>query len=62
MALYISDVGDNTYVTQMIEYINNILGGYYLGVIAVSNEKLTRAFPLWVWQKRGGISPSLVGS
>jgi len=51
MALYISDVGDNTYVTQMIEYINNILGGYYIGVIAVSNEKLTRAFPLWVWKK-----------
>ena len=56
MVLYISDIPGGTFITDMINYVSNVLGGEHLGVIAVCNlsNKTELAFkpqPMWVWRK-----------
>jgi SAM-dependent methyltransferase len=52
LALYISDTRSGKYVQNMYDYVNTILRGNFLGIIAVTDEKLGHAFPLWIWLKR----------
>jgi 16S rRNA G966 N2-methylase RsmD len=48
--LYISDTRDK-YTWNMYNFISNQLQGQFLGVIAVTPETQTHAYPLWVWRK-----------
>jgi ubiquinone/menaquinone biosynthesis C-methylase UbiE len=51
LCLYISDTRSGKYVENMYKYINQNLRGTYMGIIAVADEKLGHAFPLWIWRK-----------
>ena len=51
LALYISDTRSGKYVQNMYNYINTTLRGNFMGIIAVADEKLGHAFPLWVWRR-----------
>lgn len=57
LALYIADVGEKKYVTEMYNYVVDELGGIFKGIIAVvhsvTNLAKEKALPLWVWQKEG---------
>lgn len=49
--LYLNDIKDCKYVMTAIQYLNQQLHAKFLGVIAVTDEDLAYAFPIWVWQK-----------
>jgi 16S rRNA G966 N2-methylase RsmD len=51
LGLYISDTRSGKYVENMYNYVIKNLKGTSLGIIAVADEKLNHAFPLWVWRK-----------
>lgn len=51
LALYISDTRSGKYVQNMYNYVNINLRGNFMGIIAVADENLGHAFPLWVWRK-----------
>lgn len=50
-ALYISDTKNMQYVEELCNYIKAKLKGNLLGIIAITDEDFSHAFPLWVWRK-----------
>lgn len=51
MILYTADIGSNRYTQNMFRFISRELKGNFLGIIGVTDEYLTYAWPLWVWRK-----------
>jgi len=50
-ALYINDTRTGKYVGVMFNHIKKVLRGTFLGVIAITDEELSYAYPIWIWRK-----------
>lgn len=49
--LYINDTKTGKYVGKMFNHINKTLKGTFLGIMAITDEQLSYAYPIWIWRK-----------